>query len=170
MRRSQTGFIVSMFFAFLAILVPRLAAAQDMPPILAPLDPPTTPAPAASSAAAPSAEAVIPPAAVAPAKRPQVAAVRPPESPSHHVATAAENKKFAALLKRLAQAHHEAAHRETVRRVVVVHETRPDLPPGTVVPAPGYYPPGPYYQRLVYAGPYRGWGGFRGPYPYYDHP
>jgi len=167
MRRSQSGFIVSVLFAFLAILAARLAMAQDMPPILAPLDPPTAPAPATAS---PSAEAVIPPAAVVPAKKPQVAAVKPPESPSHHVATAAEKKKFAALLRRLAQAHHETAHRTTVRRVVVVHETRPDLPPGTILPAPGYYPSGPYYQRLVYAGPYRGWDGFRRPYSYYDHP
>jgi hypothetical protein len=70
------------------------------------------------------------------------------------------------LLKRLA-AHRETLHHETVHRVVV---REPDLSPGTVVPPPGYYPSGPYYQRLVYAGPYGGWARFHGPYPYYDHP
>lgn len=171
MQRAHSGFIVSMLFAFSEILAPRLVAAQDMPPILAPVDPPAPAAPVASSAAPPSAEAVIPRPVATPAKKPQVATAGHAEPSSHHAATAAEGKKFAALLKRLAQPHREVAHRETVRRVVVVHETRPDLPPGTVVPGPSYYPPGSDYQRLVYAGPYRGWGGgFRGPYSYYDHP
>lgn len=136
-----------------------------------------TPAPVLQPQASPSAQAAIPPAAVVPvlpARQPQAAAVvkRATAAPEHRVATAAEKKKFAALMKRLVPAHREAMHHETVHRVVV-HDTRPDLPPpGTIVPPPGFYPPGPgpYYQHLVYGGPYRGWGGFRRPYPYYDYP
>jgi hypothetical protein len=53
-------------------------------------------------------------------------------------------------------------------RVATVPE--PNLPPGTVVPPPGYYEPG-FREHLVYGGPppspYGGWGGYRGRYPYY---
>jgi hypothetical protein len=174
MRRSLASFISSMLFAFLAIAVTRPVAAQDMLPIFGmPDQPAAAVTPTTPPQVSPSAQAVIPPAVVAPpalSKKAQVAAVKPATAaPQHRVATAAEKKKFAALIKKLVPAHRETAHHETVRRVVV-HETRPDLPlPGTVVAPPGYYPPGPYYQRLVYAGPYGGWGGFRGPYPYYNY-
>lgn len=179
MRRSQVSFILSILFAFWVISGSRPVAAQDMLPIFGmPNQPAATmmPAPAPPPQASPSAQAAIPPVAVAPgvpAKQVQAAVVkRATAAPEHRVATAAEKQKFAALMKRLVPAHREAVHHETVHRVVV-HETRPDLPPpGTIVPPPGFYPPGPgpYYQRLVYAGPYRGWGGFRRPYSYYDHP
>lgn len=166
-----------MLFAFLAIAVTRPAAAQDMLPIFGMPNQPAavvTPAPTAPPQVSPSAQAVIPPASTTaravPEKRPAVAAIEQAAPPHRHVVTAAEKKKFAALMKKLVPAHRETPHRETVHRVVV-HETRPGFPPaGTVVPPPGYYPPGPYYQRLVYAGPYGGWGGFRGSYPYYNHP
>ena len=182
MRRSQSGFFSLLLFALLAIAAARPVTAQDMPAIMAPLDPSTTaakpavPPPAVSAPASPSAEAAVPlavPVPVAPAKKPQVAAIPHPTAKStRHVATAAEKKKFAALLKRLAPVHHEAVHHETVRRVIVVAHAPPPsyLPPGTPVEPPGYYPPGPYYQRLVYAGPYGGWGGFHRPYPYYNYP
>jgi hypothetical protein len=180
MLRAQLSFITSMLFAFLVIVAPRLTLAQDMPPILAPPVLPNA-APATPSPASPSAEAAVPPAVAPTVKRPQVAiAKRPAVTANHRVATAAEKKKFAALLKRLSPAdkkteyheaiRHVAAH-ETVRRVAV-HETVPPprmLPPGMVIAPPSYYGPGPY-QRLVYAGPYGGWGGFRRPYPYYNHP
>jgi len=145
-----------------------------MPPIFGTPDHPAAtvkPAPATPAQISPSAQAVIPPASTTAQssleKRPAIAAIEHPAPPRRHVTTAAEKNRFAALMRKLVSAHHETAHHETVHRVVV---REPDLPPGTVVPPPGYYPLGPYYQRLVYAGPYRGWGGFRGPYPYYGHP
>ncbi len=175
MRRSHIGFISSMFFAFLAIVAAmRPAAAQDMLPIFGtPEQPAETvkPATALSPQVSPSAQAVIPPAPMtaraAPEKRPAVAATEHSAPPHRHLATAAEKKKFAALMKKLASAHREVVHHATGHPVAA---REPDLPPGTIIPPPGYYPPGPLYQRLVYAGPYRGWGGFRGPYPYYEHP
>lgn len=162
MRCSRSSVISSVFFAFLVIGAPQLASAQDMPPILAPPVPAPAPQPAP---APPSAQAIIPPAA---APKPQIANVVHPNSSaamSHRTETVAEKRKFAALLKRLAAAHRESAHHEAVRRVAV-HEVVPGLPPGAMVPPPAYYPPGPY-QRLVYGGPYGGWGGYRRPYPYY---
>lgn len=173
-----------MLFALLAIAGTRPALAQDMPPILAPLDLPKASVAAPSPGSAPSAEAVIPPAAAVPAIKPQAAIARPP-APDHHVA-AATQKKFAALLKRLSPSDHKAVNQKTaaqksrdheaVRHVATAHETAPTaaeaaraLPPGTVVMGPpGYYQPSPY-RRLVYAGPYGGWGGGRHPYPYYDY-
>ena len=177
MRRSQSSFVSALFLALLAITASRPVTAQDMPPILAPLELPATaakPATPTAPAASPTAEAAIPPAAAvttSPAKKPPVMAVlqHPPAMPAHHVTPAAEKKKFAVLLKRLAQAHHETLHHETVHHVAAQLPPA-HLPPGTVVAPPGYYPPGPYYQRLVYAGPYAGWGGYRRPYPYYDYP
>lgn len=182
MWRVQSSFITSMLFAFLAIAVPRLTLAQDMPPILAPpVLPKAAPTPAMPSATSPSAQAAIPPAVAPTMKRPPVViAKRTAAATNHHLSTAAEKKKFAALLKRLSPGEKKAVYRETVRHVaahetvrrVAVHETVTPpsmLPPGTVIAPPGYYGPGPY-QRLVYAGPYGGWGGFRRPYPYYNHP
>lgn len=180
MRRSQVSFILSILFAFLVIAALRPAAAQDMLPIFGmPNQPAATvtpaPAPVLQPQASPSAQAAIPPAAVvptAPARQAQAAVVKRATATSDHRAATAEKKKFAALMKRLVPVHREGVHHETVHRVVV-HDTRPDLPPpGTIVPPPGFYPPGPgpYYQHLVYGGPYRGWGGFRRPYPYYDYP
>ena len=165
MHRSRTSVISSVFFAFSVLGAPQLVSAQDMPPIFVP----PAPAPQATPApVSPSAQAVIPPAA---APKPQIAnVVHPSSSPaaSHRVETAAEKRKFATLLKKLAAAHRETAHHETVHRVAA-RETVPGLPPGAMVPPPDYYSPGPY-QRMVYGGPYAyggGWGGYRRPYPYY---
>ena len=177
MRRPRLDCILSILFALLTIVVARGALAQDMLPIFGTPDQPAEtakPAPATPPQVSPSAQAVIPPAPAAalaaPVKKPTIAAIERPAPPRHHLATAAEKKKFVALMKRLVPTHRESAHHEIARRVVV-HETRPDLPPpGTVVPPPGYYPPGPYYQHLGYVAPYQAWGGFRGPYPYYDYP
>ena len=144
-----------------------VAGAQDMPPILAPV----TPAPVVSPSPSPSAEAVIPPAPVATPTAP--ARVAPPITPTRkaHVATVVRRAPshhraaWAALTKRLATAR---AHATT--RHVALREPEPSFPPGTVVPPPSYYGPGPY-QQLVYGGPprgiYGGWGRYRGPYPYY---
>lgn len=175
MRRPRFCLILSILFALLTIVVVRSAAAQDMLPIFGTPDQPAAtakPAPVPPPQS-PSAQAVIPPAPTvapaAPVKEPTIAVIEHPAPPRRHVAPAAEKKKFASLMKRLVPTHRETVHHEIVRRVV--HETRPDLPPpGTIVPPPGYYPPGPYYQHLVYATPYHAWGGFRGPYPYYDYP
>jgi len=176
MRRPRFCFILSIFFALLAIVAARPLAAQDMPPIFGTPEQPAEsakPAPAMPSQVSASAPAVIPPAATAalaaPVEKPTVAVIGHLAPPRRHVATPAEKKKFAALTKRLVPTHRETLHHEVARRVVA-HETRPDLPPpGMVVPPPGYYPPGPY-SHLVYGGPYHGWGGFRGPYSYYDYP
>jgi len=157
MQRSPIGFSSIIFFAILAIPLSGIAAAQDMPPILAP----PAPAPAVSSLPAPSspaATAIIPPAA--PAKKAQVAtAVRPARHPV----------KSAAVKKRLAAAHTQA-HAQTVTHHVAFRQPEPSLPAGMVVPPPGYYAPAPR-ERLVYGGPppglYGGWGGYRGRYPYY---
>jgi hypothetical protein len=168
MFRSRAGVILSVFFALLVMGMPRLASAQDMPPIFAPRAP--VPAPQTPQAtAAPAAQAVIPPRATAsaatPTRPPQQAVAAPhPAAASHRVATAAEKRKFAALLHQLAASHRAAAHHENASRVLV-HVPGQDLPPGAM-PPPSYYPPGPY-QRLVYGGPYSGWGGYRRPFPYY---
>lgn len=197
MWRSHLGFILPMLFAFSVIAMPLEATAQDMPPILAPLTvPEATPAShaAASATAAPhgsiAVEAAIPPAAIvppAPTRKPEGASAEHLSATAHHAETPVQKKKFAALLKRLAQAHrdqvhrdqvhHETAHHETARREpphrVVVREPPSGPPPGSVVPPPGYYPPpGPYpYRELVYGGPYAGgWGTYRGPRPYHYYP
>jgi hypothetical protein len=161
MRGSRSGFALALLFAFLVIGVPGIAAAQDMPPILAPLAAAPTLAPKPEPAS-PSAEAVIAPAAqtpmVKPVEKPHVAATAHPPV-AHH------NAKFAALVKHLTTAHPRA-----VTHHVAVRMPEPGLPPGIPVPPPGYYEPGPY-QRLVYGGPppglYGGWGGYRGRLPYY---
>jgi hypothetical protein len=167
MRSSSYGFSYSLLFAFLAITaVPGIAAAQDMPPILAP------PAAAKPDPGPPLAAVVTPPAVVAspvaPAAKVHTAVAAPAAKPPHEAkASAHHDAKFAALIKRLAVAHaHPATHR------VAVASPNPVPPaPGTVVPPPGYFPPAGPYQRLVYGGPppafYRGWGGYRGRYPYY---
>ena len=178
MRRPRFHIILSVLFTLLTIEVARSAAAQDMLPVFGTPDQPAEsakPAPVTSPQVSAPAQAVIPLASTAalaaPVKKPSNAPIDHPAPPRRHVATAAEQKKFAALMKRLAPTHRETVHHQIVRRVVV-HEPRPDLPPpGTFAPPPGYYPPGPYYQHLVYAAPYPAWGGgFRGPYPYYDYP
>jgi hypothetical protein len=155
------------------ISVSGAAAAQDMPPILAPLTPPAKAAPDPAPAA-PSAEAVIPPTApVAPPvarpavpPKPQHAAAAAHPTPAHRNAKPAVVKsKFAALMKQLGSPPrgHRTVHRVASRK------PEPSLPPGMVVPPPGDYAPPPY-QRLVYGGPpgaYGGWGGYRGRYPNY---
>ena len=177
MRGSRSGFALALLFAFLAIGVPGIAAAQDMPPILAP---PLATAPATPSIApkpqpiAPSAEAVVPPAAlspiVKPIEKPHVAAVSHP--PAAH-----QSAKFSALVKHLTTTHSRAeTHHVAETHRVAARVTEPSLPsgPGMPVPPPGYYGPG-YgpgpYQRLVYGGPppgrYGGWGGYRGRWSYY---
>jgi hypothetical protein len=172
---------MALLFAFGASLAPNIARAQDMPPILAPLDVPViAPAPAPKVepvTPAPSAQATIPPpspvaAPPAPAKKPQVAAAHP----------AHQHAKFTALVKKLTAAHDKAGHDKAghdkagPHRVALkrVEPTRPQamaaiggpsLPPGTLVgPPPGYYGP---REHLVYAAPpqgYYGWGGYRGRY------
>jgi hypothetical protein len=168
MRSSSHGFSYSLLFAFLAITAaPGMAAAQDMPPILAP------PAVAKPDPSPPLAAAtVMPPAVVAapvaPAAKPHTVAVAPPAKAAHEAkATAHHDAKFSALIRRLA-----AAHAHPARHHVSVASPDPVVPaPGTVVPPPGYFPPAGPYQRLVYGGPppgvYGGWGGYRGRYPYY---
>jgi hypothetical protein len=176
MRGSRGGFALALLFAFLVIGAPDIVAAQDMPPVLAPLAASPTPPTAAPqpTAVAPSAEAAIPPAAPAsiatPAEKPHITA-------AGHSPIAHHNAKFVALVRHLTTAHpHTAAHH------IVVKETErslpprmpPGMPPGMPVPPPGYYGPG-YgpgpYQRLVYAGPppnlYEGWAGYRGRPPFY---
>jgi hypothetical protein len=167
MRSSSYGFSYSLLFAFLAITaVPGIAAAQDMPPILAP------PAAAMPDPGPPSAVAATPPAVaaapLAPAVKVHTAIAAPAAKPSHETKAAVHHDaKFAALIKRLAAAHaHPATHH------VAAASPNPGLPaPGTVVPPPGYFPSTGPYQRLVYGGPpprfYGGWGGYRGRYPYY---
>jgi hypothetical protein len=158
MRASRIGLSCRLLFAFFAIIAaPSLAAAQDMPPILAPLAPaavasnPTPPVP--------SAQAVIPPAVVEPGARvDKHAGTDHPANPHHEAKAAArQNARFTALTKRLAAHAHPVTHR------VAVRGPEPALPPGAVVPPPGYYPTGPY-ERLVYGGPprgpYGGWGGY----------
>jgi hypothetical protein len=171
MRGSRSGFALALLFAFLAIGATRIAAAQDMPPILAPLaTAPATPAVAPKpQPASPSAEATIPPA-------PQAPIVKPIEKP--HVAATTRplvthnNAKFAALVKHLTTTHQHApaSHHVAETHRVATRVIEPSLPPGMPVPPPGYYGPGPY-QRLVYGGPppglYGGWGGYRGRPPFY---
>jgi len=176
MQRSPIGFPLRLLFALLAIGLPGIAAAQDMPPVLAPLT--TPPAASPSPLPAPVATAVIPPAqvVVAPpvlAKKPRIVAAAHP-APAHH------RVKTAALNKRLVVAHehateHAAIHRVALRRSeprfpTVAAAPEPGIPYGTAVPPPGYYAPGPR-ERLVYGGPppgiYGGWGGYRGRSPYY---
>jgi hypothetical protein len=168
MQLSPTGLAFRLLFALLAIVtVPGIAAAQDMPPILAPLaSAAETPVPAS-----PSGQAVIPPIAVVPpvapvSKKQLVAADHLTKSHRDAKSAARQEVKFAALTRRLSTAHaHPAAHR------VAVRVPEPALQPGMVVPAPGYYPPGGPYEHLVYGGAprglYGGWGGYRGRYPYY---
>jgi hypothetical protein len=170
MQWSRKSFLLSLFFAFSVIIViPAVAVAQDMPPILAPLAPPA--APATPAPASPSAEAVIPPATVAPpaepAKKEHVATANRLGA-SHRATKPTLAKKFAALTKRLTT--HGAAHEHGTAYHVAVNEPVSGPPPGAPFPPPGYYPPGPY-EHLVYGGPpigpYGGWGGYRGRYPYY---
>jgi hypothetical protein len=167
MQDLRGSFSLSLLLAVSAIIwIPNSSRAQDMPPILAPIAPPT---PAAQNAApaSPSAEAVIPPAvAAAPpasASKQRVALTDQPKVAQKAAKAAAMKHKFAALMKKLAPAHvHPVTHR------VAIDEPPPGFPPGALVPPPGYYPPGPR-ERLVYGGPprgpYGGWGGYR--YPYY---
>jgi hypothetical protein len=170
MQRSPIGFSLRLFFALLAIGLPGIAAAQDMPPVLAPLAPP--PAALPSPPPSPVATAIIPVAVAppAPAKKPRVVAAAHP-APAHH------RIKTAALNKRLAVAHqHVVTHHVALRRAEPRYSTvaeavpEPSIPFGTAVPPPGYYGPGPR-ERLVYGGPppgvYGGWGGYRGRNPYY---
>jgi hypothetical protein len=152
---------LGIFFALLAIaVVPELAAAQDMPPILAP------PAPAVMATpvpASPSAEAVIPPAMVAP---PAATVGKKHVAAADHRLRVRHEAKTAAVKKRLTAAHA----RTTTHHIVAFRAPERTLPAGMVVPPPGYYAPGPY-ERLVYGGPprglYNGWAGYRGRYPYY---
>jgi hypothetical protein len=180
MQGSRSGFALALLFAFLVVRAPGIAAAQDMPPILAPLAAaPTTPTVAPKPAPiTPSAEAVIPPAASAsvakPVDKPHVVAIA-------HPPVAHQNTKFTALVKHLTTAHshvetHHAAapHHIAETHRVAARVIEPSLPPGMPVPPPGYYEPGYSpgpYQRLVYGGPppglYGGWGGYRGRLPYY---
>jgi hypothetical protein len=189
MRRSRHGFSLPLLFALLALGAPGIAAAQDMPPILAPLAQPPEASPKPTPAPiTPSAEATIPPAVPAappvPAKKEHAAAVTHPTTVHHAAKPAAVKTRFAALMKRLAAAHaHSAPQHVALRQpepswaqAAVVPE--PGFPPpGTVMPPPGYsgyygpgYSPGPR-ERLVYGGPppgvYGGWVGYRGRYPYY---
>jgi hypothetical protein len=167
MYRSPIGFLIKLFFAFLAIIAaPQFAVAQDMPPILAPLAAPMAVAPNPEPTS-PSAEAIIPPAVVKSPAVPtmsHVAAVDHPKAARHLEKTGAAKNKFAALMKRLAAAHHGAVHH------LANGAPEPNFPRGTIVPPPDYYASGPY-QHLVYGGPpmgvYGGWGGYRGRYPYY---
>ena len=160
MQGSRKGFPLPLLFAALAIIaVPGVALAQDMPPILAP---PTVPeVPAKLAPVSPSAEAVIPPAA--PVKQEHIAAVDHP-TPAHHAAKSATVKKRLAAVHARRTAHHVAVNH------VAIREPEPSMPPGSIVPPPGYYGPGPY-EHLVYGGPprglYGGWGGYRGRYSYY---
>ena len=154
-----------------------------MPPILSP----PMPAPAAqavqaapppAAAVTPSAEAVLPPAL------PPVAAVTTPPKPAAkpsaakpHIAAAKpapvihHHAKFAALMKRLSNTPHPQPVTHHV--AVAGPAPMPAMPPGAVMPPPpGYYGPRPVpYERLVYGGPpvggpYGGWGGYRGRFPY----
>jgi hypothetical protein len=171
MRGSRSGFALALLFAFLAIGVPGIATAQDMPPVLAPLaTAPATPAiaPKPATPAAPSAEIAIPPAPAPiakPVEKSHVAAAM-------HSPVAHHNAKFTALVKHLTTVHsHAVTHHLVAARMP---ESGPGLPPGMPVPPPSYYGPG-YgpgpYQRLVYGGPppglYGGWGGYRGRWSYY---
>jgi hypothetical protein len=166
MQGSRTGFYCRILFAVCAIIgVSRVAGAQDMPPILPLLTPPAAAAPAPTP---PVAEAVIPPAVVAapaaPAVRTHAAANHPAKA--HHVAkSGAEKKRLAvAALHRHQSATHPASHR------VALRTPAPALPPGMAMPPPGYDPPPGPYERFVQVGPPRGaygWGGYRGPYPYF---
>jgi hypothetical protein len=177
MRGSPSGFASALLFAVLVIGAPGIAAAQDMPPVLAPLAvAPTAPAVGSKpvAPAAPSAEAAIPPAAPAPVDKPHVVALT-------HPPVAHQNTKFTALVKRLTTAHsrmetHHVAgthHPVETHHIVAARMLEPSPPPGMPVPPPGYYEPG-YgpgpYQRLVYSGPppsfYGGWG-YRGRPPFY---
>src|SRR5260370_39112760 len=97
MRRSRIGLTSALLFTLLATGVPRIASAQDMPPILAPLTPPplvfVSPRPAPL---APSAEAVIPPAVGMPTPSPAAQPPRPTghhPAPRHHPNTAPMEKK-----------------------------------------------------------------------------
>ena len=161
MQHLRAGFTLGLFFALLAIGIPRIAAAQDMPPILAPLALP----PVVSSqptATSPSAVATIVPAPVAapvtPAKKTHVAAVVRPVTTHRHAKSESAKKRFA------------AAHALAATHRVALKQSAPSFPPGSIVPPPGYYGPGPR-ERLVYGGPppgiYGGWGGYRGRYSYY---
>jgi hypothetical protein len=164
---SRGDFALALLFALLAISAPGIVAAQDMPPILAPLaTAPATPAVVPKPGpASPSAEVAIPPAASAPAaspvEKPHVVALT-------HAPVAQQNTRFTSLVKHLTAAHARAESHRVAARVV-----EPSLPPGMPVPPPSYYQPG-YgpgpYQRLVYGGPppglYGGWG-YRGRWSYY---
>jgi hypothetical protein len=162
MEGARTGFICGLLIAVSTIVLCGTAAAQDMPPILAPLAPAPVVAPAPPPVS-PSAEAVLPPAPVAvsvkPTEKPRTAAV--PHAPAAH-----HHAKVASVKKRFTAPHHVAS----VDHRVVMRPPGPALPPGMPVPPPGYYGPGPY-RHLVYAGPppgyYGGWAGYRGPYPDY---
>jgi len=111
----------------------------------------------------------VPPAVVAPsavpARKVHVAATARPRAATHRA-------KFAELIRRLAATHPHPATAHVVPRqseFVAIAPPEPRFPPGMVVPPPGYYGPGPR-EHLVYGGPPRGlygWGGYRGPNPYY---
>lgn len=166
------GLAGAILFAYSVIGGAELAAAQDMPAILAPPAAPlVAPKP---DPAAPMAEAAVPPASpptaaiVAPPprplKKPQVAAATGHQPTAHHRA------KFAVLMKRLTAARGRAAH-EAARRRVALRQVEPNFPPSPMPPPPGYYPPS-FRQHLVYGGPPPGFypfGAYRERYPY-DYP
>jgi hypothetical protein len=173
MQGLRRSFVSALLFALLTMVASRMAAAQDMPPILAPLAPAAAPS---SPPVSPSAEAAIPPKlterpAVVPLKISPPAVLPPAHATASvrvaaapHNASGHHTDKFAALMKRLSVAHaHPATHR------VVVQQVEPSLPRGMPMPPPGYYGPSPY-EHLVYGGPppsvYGGWG-YRGRSPYY---
>jgi hypothetical protein len=176
MQGSPKSFSSALLFAVLGVtVVPGMAAAQDMPPILAPLATPavssnqTPPASSSPTQTPPSAEASIPPALAArpaaPPKQEHVAAADHSTVTHHGAKSPAIKSKFAALTRRLT-----AAHAREVSHHVALRQFEPSFPQGTVMPPPGYYGPDAR-ERLVYGGPppglYGGWGGYRGRYPYY---
>lgn len=163
MKGTRKSFVFGLLIAVFVFAFGDRVAAQDMPPILAPLVPAPVVAPVpAPIPVPPSAEAVLPPAPVIvpikPVEKPQIAAVR--HAPAVH-----RHARVTLIKKRSAAPHHVAS----VDRRVAARPPAPVLSPGMPVPPPGYYGPGPY-RHLVYAGPppgfYGGWGGYRGPYPY----
>src|SRR5580704_4987475 len=112
MQFSPVGFSSRLLFALLAIVAVRsIAAAQDMPPILAPLAPSAA---ATSGPASPSGQAVIPPIAVVPpaapvSKKQLIAADHLTKSHRDAKSAARQEAKFAALTKRLSAAHAHPA-------------------------------------------------------------
>jgi hypothetical protein len=179
MQRSRAGFSLALFFASLAIWLPGVAAAQDMPPVLAPSPPSPVAAPNPTPSPAPRVTATVPRAAAAiaplPPKKPAVVAATHPAPVHRTIKTASLTRRPPAGRDRLADRGHTAVQHVALRRseprsrFVVGAPPEPTIPLGTVVPPPGYFGP-PLRERLVYGGPppgiYGGWGGYRGRYPY----